>query len=168
MRCRDIRRRCRGFTVIELAAVIALTAIVGAMGYSAYRTHVVRTQVAEGLSAAAATQNDVLQAFRRLGEAPAGPSDLATHPADTSPFVESIGVENGRIDLIYGAAADRALTGRRLSLTPYETATLDVVWLCGNRIPMPGLFPLGFANGGRQVEQLATTVETRFLPSACR
>ncbi len=33
----------------------------------------------------------------------------------------------------------RASLGRRLSLTPYETATREVFWLCGNAVPGLGL-----------------------------
>jgi type IV pilus assembly protein PilA len=161
---------CRGFTVIELVLVIAVTSIVGALGYSAWRTHEVRQQVAEGTAGARALQDEVAQSFRRSGEVPAteegGRSDSpAGHPAR---FVASMTVDAGRIDLVYGGEADSAIAGRRISLTPYETAAADVVWLCGNEIPGPGLQPLGFAGGGRQARQIPTTIEARYLPPDCR
>ena len=77
-------------------------------------------------------------------------------------------MDDGRIDIIYGGQADSAIAGRRISLTPYETAAPDIVWLCGNEIPEPGLQPLGFAGGGCQARQIPTTIEARYLPPACR
>jgi hypothetical protein len=70
--------------------------------------------------------------------------------------------------LTFGNAASDAIAGRRLSLTPYETVSRKVVWLCGNAIPGPGLHPLGFAAGGPHAQQIPTTVESRYLPARCR
>jgi prepilin-type N-terminal cleavage/methylation domain-containing protein len=162
-------RRCRGFTVIELAAVIVITVVIGAIGYSAWRTHEGRTQVAEGVRAARAMEEAVVRAFRASGEVPASTAELAgAAAAVSSRRVESISVESGRIDLVYGGDTDSVIAGRRLSLTPYETATSEIVWRCGNDIPGPGERPLGFAGGGRQTQQIPTTIESRYLPANCR
>jgi hypothetical protein len=156
--------RCRGFTVIELAAILAVTALVVALGYSAHRTHLVRAQIAAGIAAAKPVQDGVQQAFRKHGEPPARVNvDQAA-----SALVESFTVVDGRIDILYGNRADPVIAGRHLSLTPYETATLAVTWTCGNAIPGAGVQPLGFAGGGRQAVQIATTVEARWLPRECR
>jgi type IV pilus assembly protein PilA len=163
-------QRCRGFTLAELAAVIAVTVVVGAVGYSAWRTYTVRAQVAAGISAARATQEAVVHVFRALGEVPASAAELRAAPGipGSSPLIELISVDNGRIDLVYGGEADAAIADRRLSLTPYETATGEILWLCGNEIPGSGERPLGFAGGGLQAQQIPTTVEPRFLPAQCR
>ena len=169
MRFLGADRRCRGFTVVELAAVIGVTVLIGAVGYSAWRTHTVRAQVAEGIRIAQATQQAVVHRFRGSGELPASAADLSGAPAVAlGGHLQSISVDNGRIDLVYGGEADRALTGRRLSLTPYETASGEVLWLCGNEIPSLGERPLGFAGGGRQAQQIPTTIESRYLPPECR
>jgi hypothetical protein len=85
-----------------------------------------------------------------------------------SPFVESVTIVAGRIDVLYGAQADPSIAGRRISLTPYETADGSVVWLCGNATPGPGLKPLGFAGGSRQAANVRTTIEARYLSGPCR
>lgn len=158
------RSTAGGLAVIELIAVICVTAIVAALAYSAYRTYVVRAQVAEGMAAAHRLQDLVAAAFRNGAGVPAATDEH--HSAGD--YVESISLENGRIDLVYGNRADATISGRQLSLTPYETASLDVVWVCGNQIPGAGLHPLGFAGGGPQAVQVASTIEARFLPAACR
>lgn len=160
-----------GFTAIELMIVVAITGVVGALAFSAYRTFTVRDEVTEGIEVANSHKPFVVDAFKRSGEAPfdrvaAGlPSAFA--PAKES-VVASVEVQNGRIDVVYGGRADPAIASRRLSLTPYETAGLTVVWVCGNEIPGPGLKPLGFSGGGRQAQQIPATVEARYLPSTCR
>lgn len=161
--------RCRGFTVIELALVIAVTTVVGALGYSAWRTHSVREQVAEGVAGANALKESVARSFHDKGEVPTAiEAHVLPAAGHTGRFVASMTVENGRIDLVYGGEADAAIAGRRLSLTPYETAVPEIVWLCGNEIPGPGLNPLGFSGGGPQTQQVPTTLEARFLPPTCR
>jgi type IV pilus assembly protein PilA len=162
--------RCSGFTVIELVTVVAVTAIVVAVGYSAYRTYAVRAEVAEGIALARRQQELITIAFHHYGGVPTAttPAELSGGHGEISDVVKSITLENGRIDVLYGGRADEAISGRRLSLSPYETATLEVVWVCGNEIAGPGLHPLGFAGGGPQAVQVASTVEARFLPAACR
>jgi type IV pilus assembly protein PilA len=90
------------------------------------------------------------------------------HSEHASPFVESVTIVTGRIDVLYGAQADPSIVGRRISLTPYETVEGNVAWLCGNEAPGPGLQPLGFAAGGRQAAQIPTTIEARYLSGPCR
>jgi len=161
----------RGVTSIELALALAVTAVVGALGFSAYRTHVVRTEVTRGVLAADVAQRKVESAFERDREPPpdaryAGLPDARGNV--TSDYVESLDIVDGRIDLRFSAAANPAIAGRTLSLTPFETATQEIVWVCGNRIPEPGLQPLGFANGSHRAVQVLTNIPPRYLPSNCR
>jgi hypothetical protein len=83
-------------------------------------------------------------------------------------YVAETRVVDGRIDLVFGALADAVIRGRTLSLTPFETADQQVVWVCGGRAPGVGLKPLGFAGGGPLAVQAPTTVAPRYLPRACR
>jgi hypothetical protein len=162
-------RRRSAISLAELAAIVGATFIVGAVGYSAYRTYRVQREVTEGLVMASALVPAVTELFRRHQEVPAA-IDVAPWlaGATSSAVVESVTVVDGRIDVLYGARADRAIAGRRISLTPYETVARQVVWLCGNRIPDDGLKPLGFAGGGRQAVRLPTTIEPRYLTKPCR
>jgi type II secretory pathway pseudopilin PulG len=155
----------------ELTIVLAVTALLFGLGASAYKTYVVRGQVAQSLALATRAQAQVTESFRRDGEPPADrvsaglPRDGT---ADRGAYVDSIEVVDGRIDLRFGIGADPALTGRTLSLTPFESASRDVFWICGNRIAGAGLHPLGFANAARQAVQVVTQIEPRYLPSTCR
>jgi type IV pilus assembly protein PilA len=163
--------RQRAFTLVELLLVIGVSGVVGALALSAYRTYAVRAEVEDGLGVARTLTPHVVAAFRRLGEAPAAEAledlPLAALLA-RSAVVAGLSVADGRVDVVYGRAASGAIAGKRLSLTPYESADLAVVWVCGNEIPGPGLMPLGFSGGGRQSVQVPATVEARYLPAACR
>jgi type II secretory pathway pseudopilin PulG len=157
-----------GFTWIELLGVLAVTAVLGAVGTSAYRTYGVRAQIADAVLASAGYQRSVERAFRSTGLVPETAAALPLAAANGSEFVDVVDVIDGRVDLQFGRFADAAIAGRRLSLTPFETASQNIVWICGNRVPGPGLKPLGFAGGGHQSVQVVTTIEPRYLPSPCR
>jgi len=171
LRFSGIRQRERGVTIAELAAALAATAIIGAVGVSAYRTHLVRTEVARVVEAAGPLEHRVVTAFHAIGMPPrdaieAGiPTDA---PAKLGSHVEALTVIDGRIEFTFGNGADPAIAGERLSLTPFETVSREVVWVCGNKVPSLGLEPLGFSGGVRQAQQVLTTVDARYLPSVCR
>jgi type IV pilus assembly protein PilA len=167
----SLRPRDRGFTVIELAMIIAVTLLIGALGVSAVRTYVARAQIAASVTLATRIQNQVARAFHSTGQPPADRQAAGLSPNggdDRGEYVDAIDVVDGRIELRFGGTADPAIAGTVLSLTPFETAEQQVVWLCGNELPRVGLKPLGFAGGARQAVQVLTTIEARYLPPTCR
>jgi len=164
----DPTKRRSAFTPLELIAVVATTAVVAAVGYSAYRTYKVRGQVQDGLAAAGAIMTQVDDFFRRHGEVPTELAALQPHTFQAGAIVGAVTVVDGRIDILFGAGADPSIAGRTISVVPHETADMQIVWVCGNEVPDLGLVPLGFAGGGRQASQVPTTVADRYLSSDCR
>jgi type IV pilus assembly protein PilA len=159
----------RGFTLVELALVVAITMLMAMLAISAYRTYKVRNQVATGIAVSIPAQDRVIEAFRRWGTPPANAKAAGVSKGPTGTlFVETLDVVNGRIDVRFSAAAYDAIAGKTLSLTPFETADQEVVWLCGSELPGVGLNPLGFASGSPQAVQVPTGIEARYLPSSCR
>jgi prepilin-type N-terminal cleavage/methylation domain-containing protein len=161
----------RGYTLIELVTALAVTALVVVVGFSGYRTYAVRDQIAAMVVRSQPLQAQVAGAFRRFGAPPRDAAE-AGMPDDfgrsLGADVASVAITDGRIDIRYLDAADAGIAGKTLSLTPFETADRDVVWVCGNALPGPGLNPLGFAGGAHRAVQAVTRIDPRYLPSSCR
>ena len=160
-------RAAAGFTIVELAAVLGVTVIIGALGVSAYRTYAVRAEIASGIAGTEGIRDRVTAAFKATGIPPTDRQPAARNGA-WGDYVDEVQVVRGRVDVRFGRNADGAIAGRTLSLTPFETADQEVVWLCGNKLPGPGLEPLGFAGGAPEPVQMLTLIDVRFLPPGCR
>ena len=91
---------------------------------------------------------------------------MTREPTDSSGhYVRSVQVVGGRIDIVYGGAANPTIANRTLSITPYGVqGTADgwsVVWRCGY-----GVVP---AEATHEIaEYRSGTIEPKYLPSACR
>ena len=164
-------RATAGFTIVELAAVLAVTAIIGALGVSAYRTYAVRAEIVSGIAGTEGIRDRVTAAFKTTGIPPTDRQTVGLGPGHDEAwgdYVDDVEVVRGRVDVRFGRSADDAIAGRTLSLTPFETADQRIVWLCGNKLPGPGLNPLGFAGGAAEPVQTLTLIDVRFLPPSCR
>ncbi len=151
--------------------MLAVTAIIGALGVSAYRTYAVRAEIVSGIAGTEAIRDRVVAAFKTTGIPPADRQTVGLdrgHDEDWGDYIDDVEVVRGRVDVRFGHRADDAIAGRTLSLTPFETADQRIVWLCGNKLPGPGLQPLGFAGGAAEPIQILTLIEVRFLPPTCR
>jgi len=162
----SLRRLDRGFTLIELMIVIAIIGVLSSLAISAYQTYTVRAQVAEGLNMAAGAKVPIVDAYTNSGTAPADrtAAGMTPNPADTrGEYVSQVAVTNGRVDITFGGPrAHQAIFGQTLSVTPYETNGNTVIWRCGAAGAPAGVLLQGGA------PHLAPTIETRYLPSACR
>ena len=152
----------KGFTLIELMIVVAIIGILASLAVSAYQTYTVRGQVSEGINLASGAKTPVVKAYSTNGVLPSDRAEagLTPDPSDTrGSFVTQVDVVGGRIEVTFGNSAHQDLAARTLSLTPYVTSDNTVVWRCGHA-PAPA--------GSELVEHLEPTVDSRYLPSACR
>ena len=163
----------QGFTLIELMIVVAIIGILAAIAIPAYQDYTIRAQVSEGMTLAASAKAAVAEAFANDGEAPADrvAAGMTATETDTSGnYVTQVLVTNGTIQVTYGNEANQSIDAETLSLTPYESVDLSVIWRCGDAPAPAGAALLGTAGGGVTAahESPSAGMLPKYLPAACR
>lgn len=162
-------RRNDGFTLIELMIVIAIIGILASLAITAYQTYIVRAQVAEAVSMAAAAKTPIVDAFNNTGLPPADRAAAGLTPAPTDTqgnYVGQVNVVNGRLDIVFGNDAHQDIFGQTLSVTPYQSGLGSVVWRCGTA-PVPA-GTTEMTGGGVTAAHALPTFDERYLPATCR
>lgn len=142
-----MKKNMQGFTLIELMIVVAIIAILAAIALPAYQDYVARSQVSEALSLASGAKTAVAEeqantgTFVGITNATAG---LEAAANISGKYVTQVAVADGVITATMGGDASSKIAGDTLVLTPVDNDG-SIEWGCDN-----------------------STIDAKFLPSACR
>ena len=156
--------RFRGFTWIELLAVITVIAVLALLAVPSMSDATMRKQVKEALSLADVAKAGV-QAAWALGATLPADNEAAGVPAPdkiVGAFVTRVKVDQGAITLELGNNAHKGLHGKRVTLRPAvvpDEPRTPIAWLCHDVS-----VPKGMEVKGRD----ETDVPPGWLPVECR
>lgn len=153
----------RGFTLMEMMAVIAIIAILGAMAIPSFQASIARKQIETAIQLTELAKKPIAAAWAATQTLPPDNATAGLPAADkiVSNFVSAMAVQDGVINITFGNRVNGALAGKVLSLRPAVVADAPVVpvaWVCG-KAEAPAKMTV---KGSDQ-----TTVPTPFLPLDC-
>ena len=158
-----MKRIQKGFTLIELMIVVAIIGILAAVALPAYQDYTIRAKITEGLSLAASAKTALTETFNSKGNTNMSVSATTgfTPPSSTNNVLSVLPTSSGTISVTFQPAVVPA-SAALLSISP--TFPLDVASNVGSNV----VWNCGVANGGGIAGAAGTTVQLKFLPSACK
>ena len=108
------------------------------MAIPAYQDYTIRAQVSEGMSLSTIARAAVAEEFLTEGLPPTDRADagMSADPADTSGrYVAGVDITDGVLTITYGKEAHARIAevgANTLTMTPYESSDLSLLWRCGS------------------------------------
>ena len=162
-----IRTIQKGFTLIELMIVVAIIGILAAIAIPAYQDYLIRSQVSEGLTMAAAAKASVAEYYANKGSWPTDNSAAGLgSPTDIQgKYVSAITVAGGGITIDFGNEANEDCSCDTKPRRP--DAGRQRQWRHHLALRRPAADPAGLGHG-RRPRGTTANLPGKYLPSSCR
>ena len=153
-----------GFTLIELMIVVAIIGILASIAIPAYQDYTIRAQVVEAMSLTSGMKGSIDEYYRDRGVFPSDNEAAGTPLPEQmiGNYVNRITVEGGAMHVRFGNYANARIEDDILSIRPLivpGSPLTPISWNCGMREPPTGMEAVG---------DNRTTIELKYVPSACR
>ncbi len=116
--------------------LLVIVFIAGAWFFAdeAKRDYIIRAQVSAGMVMSYSVRTLVEQYLADNGELPASNEDVGLPPASESSgdYVSQLGIEDGKIVIIYGNKAKEKIHGKHLLFVPDVSNPAEVSWQCSS------------------------------------
>jgi type IV pilus assembly protein PilA len=127
----------RGFTLVEMMAVVTVIAILALMTIPSYLDRIVKAQIEAALPLADIAKKPIGEMWTAIHALPADNAAAGLPSADkiVNNYVSSLTVEDGVINLTFGNRANKAIAGKTLSLRPAvveDAPVVPIAWICGH------------------------------------
>ena len=153
-----------GFTMMEMAVVLAIIGILALLAVPSYQDRIVRDQIISAMPLADLAKTPIALSWATLQSFPADNASAGLPPAEkiVNNFISSVSVQTGAIHITFGNSANGLIKGKILTLRPavvVDAPVVPVTWVCGDAAG-PGPMTVKGEN--------KTNIPARYLPYNCR
>jgi type IV pilus assembly protein PilA len=126
-----------GFTMIEIAVVLAIVGIMAILAVPSYQERIVRDQIISAVPLADIAKAPIALSWTALQSLPADNTSAGLPPPEkiVNNFISSVTVEAGAIHITFGNSVNGIIKGKILTLRPavvLDAPVVPVAWVCGN------------------------------------
>jgi len=153
-----------GFTMIEIAVVLAIVGVLALLVVPSFQDRIARDQIISATPLADIAKAPVALSWAALQAFPADNASAGLPPAEkiVNNFISSVVVDAGAIHITFGNSANGLIKGKILTLRPavvLDAPVVPVAWVCGDAAG-PGQMTVKGEN--------KTNIPVNYLPYNCR
>ncbi|HEY2865251.1 MAG TPA: pilin [Casimicrobiaceae bacterium] len=156
-------QRGRGVTMLEMAMVLAVIAVLAIIALPTFESRIIRQQIISALPLADIAKGPLTQSWAATQTFSADNAAAGLPPAEkiVNIYVNAVAVNNGAIDITFGNSANTLIKGKLLTLRPAvvtDAPIVPVTWVCGSANVPGGMTVMG---------ENRTNIPAKYLPLSC-
>src|SRR6266567_2320638 len=126
-----------GFTMLELATVLAIIAILAIIAVPSFHDRIISNQIVSAVPLADIVKAPIALSWATAQALPANNASAGLPSAEkiVNNYISAVSVHDGAIDITFGNSANGLIKGKILTLRPaivVDAPIVPVTWVCGN------------------------------------